>query len=32
MCELQLDIDKIKVEEVNTPSFKVSIVALMVHW
>ena len=30
-CELQLDIDKLKVEEVNTLSFKVCIDALMVH-
>ena len=32
MCELQLDVDKLKVEEVNTLSFKVCIEALMFHW
>jgi len=31
-CELQLDVYKLKVEEANTLSFKVSIDALMVHW
>ena len=30
-CELQLDVDKVKVEEANTLSFKVCIHALMVH-
>jgi hypothetical protein len=31
-CELQLDVDKLNVEEANTLSFKVSVDALMVHW
>ena len=32
MCEPQLDVDKLKMEEVNSLSCKVSSDALMVHW
>jgi len=30
--ELQLDVDKLKVEETKTLSFKICIDAVMVHW